>query len=99
MTQEEPGGTQLLGVASDGPKTYLVHEIAVANRSLTDRDAREKLFQLLGELADVIDSTSGADVQVATIRIELNAAAGVLGGAEEKAKQAGAGWSTREEDF
>jgi hypothetical protein len=29
----------------------------------SDNDAREKLMQLLGEMADVIDPTSGKDVQ------------------------------------
>jgi hypothetical protein len=76
-----------------------VHDIVLNNRSLTDRDSREKLFQLLSELADIVEPTSGKDVQVATIRFEINAAAGALANAEEKARAAGASWGVREEDF
>lgn len=78
---------------------YQVHELSVANRSLTDPDAREQLFQLLSALADVVDPTSGADVQVATIRVEINAAAGDLDGLGAKAAGADARWSVRPEDF
>ena len=79
--------------------TYRVHEIVLSNKSLTDRDSREKLMQLLSELADIIEPTSGKDVQVATIKIELNAAAGALDSAEEKARAIGASWAAHEEDF
>ena len=78
---------------------YMVHEITLSHRSLTDRDTREKLMQLFSELADVIDPTSGKDVQVATIKIELNAAAGALDGAERKARAVGATWAAHDEDF
>lgn len=82
-----------------GATTYRWHEIVLSNRSLTDPGSRDKLMQLLSELADLIDPTSGKDVQVATIRVELNAAAGDLDSAEQKARAAGATWSAREEDF
>jgi hypothetical protein len=78
---------------------YLVYELMIANRSLSDRDAREKLFQLLGELADVVDPTSGADIQVATITVELNAARGSLDQLSVKAAEANARWEARPEDF
>jgi hypothetical protein len=46
-------------------------------------------------LADVIDPTSGADVQVATIKVEINAAAGHLDQLASKArKRVPAGAST-----
>jgi hypothetical protein len=73
--------------------------LALNNKSLTDSGVREKLMQLLSELADVIEPTSGKDVQVATIRVEINAAAGALDGVEEKARALGASWAAREEDF
>jgi hypothetical protein len=85
--------------AIQGPAHYRVHELELRNRSLSDREAREKLWQLLGLLADVIDPSSGADVQVATIKIELNAAAGSLDEIGTKAVQAGATWETYDEDF
>ncbi len=88
-----------LETASDGPKQYLVHEMQLTNRSLTDRNSRESLYQFLTELADVIDPSSGRDVQVATIKVELNAAAGALDTVETKAQQAGATWNEYEEDF
>lgn len=81
------------------PVVYQVHEITIANRSVTDPASREKLFQLLSSLADVLDPTSGADVQVATIKVELNAAAGDLDQLASKAKEAGAAWGERSEDF
>ena len=82
-----------------GPVVYQVHELTLASRSLTDRATREKVFQLLSALADVIDPTSGADVQVATIEVELNAAAGHLKELGVKAKEAGGRWIERSEDF
>ena len=87
------------GGGGAGSTIYMVHEIVLSNRSLTDRDAREKLMQLFSELADVIDPTSGKDVQVATIKIELNAAVGALDSAERKARDAGATWAAHDEDF
>jgi hypothetical protein len=75
------------------------HELTVANRSLSDRAAREKLFQLPSTLADVVDPTSGADVQEATIRIEINAAAGDLDQLGSKAREADATWDAHSEDY
>jgi hypothetical protein len=49
--------------------------------------------------ADVIDPTSVADVQVATIKVEINAAAGHLDQLASKAKEAGAGWGEHSEDI
>lgn len=107
-TPTTPGGqeggpepiTDTGGDADDGKSTvYKVHELVLANKSLADRDARRKLWQLLTELADVIEPTSGKDVQVASIRLELNAAAGSLDEAEELAKDVGATWAAHEEDF
>ena len=85
--------------ASQPPAHYRVHELELKNRSLSDRDVREKLWQLLSLLADVIDPSSGTDIQVATIKVELNAAEGSLDEVGTKAEQAGAAWETYEEDF
>ncbi len=93
------GGGASTGSSPAGATRYLVHEIELRNRSLTDREARSALWQLLSQVADVIDPTSTRDVQVATVRIELNAASGALDEIEQKARQAGATWSTHEEDF
>lgn len=82
-----------------GPVEYKVHELTIVNRSLTDVSAREKLFQLVSELADVLDPSSGRDVQVVTIKIELNAAAGDIDQLASKAEDADADWSVCEEDF
>ncbi len=81
------------------PQRYVVHELELTNRSLADRSSRESLYQLLSELTDVIDPSSGQDVQVATIKVELNAAVGALDSVEAKAEQAGATWREHEEDF
>lgn len=94
----EPGGRGS-GLGPHKPTVYHVHEMVLSNHSLTDRDARAKLFQLLSDIADVVDPSSGKDVQVATIRVELNAAEGTLASAEEKARSLGATWVTRDEAF
>jgi hypothetical protein len=93
----KPGPTSL--TAPQTPTRYRIHELELRNRSLSDRDAREKLWQLLGLLADAMDPSSGADIQVATLKIELNAAEGSLDEVGTKAEQAGANWDTYEEDF
>jgi hypothetical protein len=99
------GGASGAGGVAEGKDTgggatrYVVHEIDLRNKSLTDRDARSALWQLLAQVADVIDPTSGSDVQVATIKMELNAAAGALDDVATKARDAGASWAEREEDF
>lgn len=82
-----------------GPTVYRLHHLTISNRSLTDREARNKLFMLLAELSDVIDPTSGKDVQVATIDIEINAAEGALRSVADKAEAAGASWQEGAEDF
>ena len=107
---DRPGGTgggdaiggstvRYEGTGDGAAVEYQIHELTIANRSLTDRATREKLFQLLSTLADVIDPTSGADVQVATIKIEINAAAGDLDQLGSKAQEAGAAWDAHSEDF
>ena len=82
-----------------GPVHYRVHDLTVTNRSLTDRESREQLFQLISAIADALDPTSRVDLQVANIRIELNAAAGDLDHLADKAGEAGAQWATFDEDF
>jgi Protein of unknown function (DUF499) len=114
-TSDGPGaqsGTGVVGVGSTGngqttppvggstqPVRYRIHRMDVGNKSLTDVDTREKLFRLLSELADVVDPSSGRDVQVATIHVEINAAEGDLNEVKVKADQMGAVWSEHEEDF
>jgi hypothetical protein len=85
--------------SSSGPVQYEIHQLTMVNRSLADRDVREKVFQLLTELADALDPTSGADIQVATVRIEVNAAKGALDQVAPKATAAGASWDTKPEEF
>lgn len=92
-TEQPPAG------GGSVPVNYRVHELAISNRSLSDTAAREKLFMLLAELSDVIDPASGKDVQVATIKIELNAAEGALRAVADRAEAAGATWQEHDEDF
>jgi hypothetical protein len=47
----------------------------------------------------VVDPTSGADIQVATIKVELNAAGGSLDRLGAKAAAADAHWEASAEDF
>ena len=93
--QEVPGSGQTRGESVQ----YEVYELLVANRSLSDRNSRERLFQLLSELADAVDPTSGADIQVASVKVELNAALGSLDQLGVKARAADAHWEARTEDF
>lgn len=84
----------------EGPApTYMVHELTITNRSLTDAEARERLFHLFSELADVLDPSSGKDIQVANIAIEINAAEGALDDVAARALAAEANWVASEEDF
>ncbi|MHB8466243.1 MAG: DUF499 domain-containing protein [Acidimicrobiales bacterium] len=109
-TPSSPAAVIAHGLTTSGPTSgapasanvapeYMVHRLNISNRSLTDREAREKLFQLLSELADAVDPTSGADIQVANIHIELNAAKGSLDQIGSKATAASATWDIRPEDF
>jgi hypothetical protein len=82
-----------------GPVQYHVHELVVTNRSLSNVEAREQLFQLASALADALDPSSGIDVQVASIRIELNAAADSLTALRQKARASEADWEDHPEDF
>jgi hypothetical protein len=93
------GGRGNSGRSGGGPVEYEIHVLTMVNRSLTDRVAREKVFQMLTELADALDPTSGTDIQVATVRIEVNAAKGALDQVGPKATAAGAAWETKPEDF
>ena len=94
-----PATTPSGGPPEPGPVHYRVHDLTVTNRSLTDHQSREQLFQLIRAIADALDPTSRVDLQVANIRIELNAAAGDLDHLADKASEAGAEWSTSDEDF
>jgi hypothetical protein len=85
--------------AIPGPVHYRIHELELRNRSLSDREAREKLWHLLGLLADAVDPSSGTDIQVAAIKVELTAAEGSLNEIGAKAEQAGATWDIYDEDF
>ena len=50
-------------------------------------------------LADVVDPDSGTDIQVATVKVLLNAAKGTIDQLGPKATAAGASWETHPDDF
>jgi hypothetical protein len=109
-TGERPG---LLGAADDqyraggpslaptqrGPVSYKRYRVVLTNRSITSPEARDQVWQLLKELAKVIDPAGEADHQLLSLDFTLTTAAGHQGGIEDKAKILGAQVSMQEEDF
>lgn len=85
--------------ASTDSTSYSVFEMSLGNTSLTDLDLRERLYRFLTEVAATIDSTSGIDVQIASIAIKLTAPAGSLDELKEPAALAEASFAEVPEDF
>jgi hypothetical protein len=73
--------------------------VELPNRSVAQTDARRRVYNLLSDLADVLDPTSGQDIQVIKLTLTINAAKGAQTGIEAKANDAGANWHEEDEDF
>ena len=92
-------GTQS-ALATGGAPVYKRYIIELVNRSITSPEVREQVWQLLRELAKVVDSVNAtADHQLLTMSLTLTTAVGDQGNIEEKARQAGARVRVEDEDF
>jgi hypothetical protein len=99
-TSGAPGATPTGGgPAGAGPVEYRVHSLKLPPKSLTDPAVRSDLYKLLVKLADAFDDTTGVDLQMASLAIELNAASGDLDGVKERAEAAGVSWDETADDF
>jgi hypothetical protein len=76
-------------------KRYIIE---LTNRSITDPDARQQVWQLLKELSKVID-VPNADHQLISLNVTLITAAGAQGAVEQKAQEAGARVRVEDDDF
>ena len=85
--------------ATSGPVSYNRYRVTLTNRSITSLEARDQVWQLLKELAKVIDPAGEADHQLLSLDLTLTTAAGHQGGIEEKAKLLGAQISVENDDF
>jgi hypothetical protein len=72
----------------------------LTNRSITSPEAREQVWQLLRELAKVIDTANiAADHQLLSLSLTLTTAEGHQGQIETKARQAGARVRVEDDEF
>lgn len=85
--------------APSGPVAYKRYVIELANRSITSPEAREEVWQLLRELAKVIDVANRTDHQLLNLSVTLTTAEGHQGQIEQKAEQAGAQLRVEDDDF
>jgi hypothetical protein len=79
---------------------YKRYVIDIANRSITSAEAREQVWQLLRELAKVVDNANiSADHQLLSLSVTLTTAEGHQGHIEDKAHQAGARIRVEDDEF
>ncbi|NLU77749.1 DUF499 domain-containing protein [Micromonospora sp. HNM0581] len=81
------------------PKVYKRYRVELANRSITGADTRDQAWQLLKELAKVIDSANPADHQLLSLNLTLVTAEGEQGQIEGKAQALGAQVRVEDDDF
>ena len=82
-----------------GPTVYKRYRIELTNRSITGADKRDQAWQLLKELAKVIDSANHADHQLLSLDLTLVTAEGDQGQIEAKAQALGAQVRVEDDDF
>jgi hypothetical protein len=90
------------GPNGDGGSTatsYTRYTLKLPSRSLTQPDNRKKVYNLLAQATDDLDPTSGIDVQLAELTINLTAADGSLDALHEKATAAEAQWLEEPDEF
>ncbi len=85
--------------AGGGPVTYKRYIVELANRSIADPTVREHVWQLLRELAKVIDLANPGDHQLLNLSVTLTTAEGHQGSLESKAQQAGARVRVEDDKF
>ena len=82
-----------------GPTVYKRYRLQLSNRSITSSETREQAWQLLRELAKVIDTATIADHQLLTMDLTLVTAEGQQGAIEAKAETLGAQVHVEDDDF
>lgn len=84
-----------------GPKVYKRYSVELANRSITSAENRDQVWQLLKELAKVVDpaNTQNPDHQLIDFRVTLTTLEGHQGGITDKAQQIGGKVSEEDDDF
>lgn len=88
------------GTPADGePVAYKRYIVELNNRSLTAPETREQVWQLLRELAKVVDLATPADHQLLNLSLTLTTADGHHGALEAKAEQAGGRVRVEDDDF
>jgi hypothetical protein len=89
--------------AGDGPGTaadeFSVYDMSLDARSLSDPDYRNRLYLFLSEVTDVVDPSSGIEVELASVQITFTAATSALDSLSERAEAAGVTFVESDEDF
>ena len=81
------------------PVAYKRYIVELNNRSLNAPETREQVWQLLRELAKVVDLATPADHQLLNLSLTLTTAEGHHGALETKAQQAGGRLRVEDDDF
>jgi hypothetical protein len=79
--------------------TYKRYIVELVNRSITSPEARDQVWQLLREVAKVVDNANPADHQLLSLSLALTTAEGHQGHIEAKAQQAGARVRAEDDEF
>jgi hypothetical protein len=87
-----PGGSTDLA-------TYKRYRVTLTNRSITALEVREQVWQLIKELAKVIDPAGEADHQLISLEFTLTTASGHQGSIEDKGMQAGGRVAVEDDEF
>jgi hypothetical protein len=78
---------------------YKRYVVELVNRSITSPEVREQVWQLLREIAKVVDNANPADHQLLNLSLTLTTAEGHQGHIEAKARQAGARVRVEDDEF
>ncbi len=106
----QPGGdpyradktTAAANLQTSGTSTAVAYKryvVELVNRSITSPEAREQVWQLLRELAKIVDNANPADHQLLNLSLTLTTAEGHQGHIEAKAQQAGARVRVEDDEF
>jgi hypothetical protein len=87
------------GPMAPAPPQYKRYTLELSNRSITSPDVREQVWQLLRELAKVVDLANPADHQLINLSLTLTTANGHQGQIETKTEQAGGRVRVEDDDF
>lgn len=92
-------GRQSPSAAVSSPTVYRRYRLQLTNRSITSSETRDQAWQLLRELAKVVDTATSADHQLLTLDLTLVTGEGQHGAIEAKAVALGAVVTVEDDDF